>query len=176
MSEIKLTPKQENFCQEYIKTGNASEAYRISYNTKTKSENTINVNASKLLSETKISLRVKELKEQLEEKHNITKDMILKELANIAFVRESEFYHDDGRVKQLSELTDEQKSALASYQYKKINLGDGEYIEVPIFKAQDKLKAIETLNKMLGYNEPDRVEHSGETTQNIKTLDDFYAD
>ena len=32
MDEIKLTPKQERFCQVYIETGNASEAYRAAYN------------------------------------------------------------------------------------------------------------------------------------------------
>ena len=28
----RLTPKQEGFCQNYIETGNASEAYRLNYN------------------------------------------------------------------------------------------------------------------------------------------------
>jgi len=166
----KLTPKQELFAQTYIKTGNASEAYRTAYNTSKMKKESINVNASKLLIDTKVTLRLEELRKDLADSHNITKDRLLKELANIAFVKESEFYHNDGSVKMLSELTEEQKSALSQYGFKKIPIGDGQYEDVPVFKAQDKLKAIETISKMLGYNEPDKVEHSG----SILTIDDFY--
>lgn len=176
MEKIKLTPKQELFSQTYIKTGNASEAYRTAYDVKTKSDNTINVQANKLINDPKINLRVKQLQKEQQEKHNITKDRLLKELASIAFVKESEFYHDDGSVKKLSELTEEQKSALSQYSFKSVKIEDGVYEDVPVFKAQDKLRAIETISKMLGFNEPDKVEHSGEMTQNIKTLDDFYED
>lgn len=162
-----LTPKQELFAQTYIKTGNASEAYRTAYNVKTKSDGTINVEANKLKDHPKISLRIKELQEDLASSHNITKDRILKELANIAFIKESDFYHDDGSVKLLSELTDEQKSALSQYGVKSIRIADGVYEDVPLFKAHDKIKAIEIISKMLGFNEPAKIEHSGE----IKSID-----
>lgn len=177
MEEIKLTANQEKFCQIYMQTGNQSEAYRQAYpkSLKWKPE-AVNVQASTLMSNSKVSLRVKELQKEQQEKHNITKDRLLKELASIAFVKESEFYHDDGSVKRLSELTEEQKSALSQYSFKTVKVEDGVYEDVPVFKAQDKLKAIETISKMLGFNEPDKVEHSGEMTQNIKTLDDFYED
>lgn len=163
----KLTPKQENFCQEYIKTGNASEAYRKSYDTSRYTDKSVNEKASQFLKNVKIKSRIEELQKDLEKKHDITKDRVLRELANIAFMKESEFYNDDGSVKLLSELTPEQKSALASYGFKSVNMGDGIFEDVPIFKAQDKLKAIEVLTKMLGYNEPEKVEHSGEVTNKV---------
>lgn len=58
-----LTPKQEAFCLAYLETGNASEAYRRSYSAENMKPQSINVNASKLLADTKIALRVKELQD-----------------------------------------------------------------------------------------------------------------
>lgn len=57
-----LTPKQEAFCLAYLKTGNASEAYRQAYSAANMKPDGINVNASKLLSNTKVALRLEELR------------------------------------------------------------------------------------------------------------------
>ena len=81
---MNLTPKQEAFCQAYLETGNASEAYRIAYNVKENTKDTtISPKASKLLKEYKISTRVKELQNQLEERHNVTKDQLVEEYLDI---------------------------------------------------------------------------------------------
>ena len=60
-----LTPKQEAFALAYVETGNASEAYRRSYDVspETKPES-IWVNASKLLADAKVAQRVKQLQEE----------------------------------------------------------------------------------------------------------------
>ncbi|AEP36214.1 terminase small subunit [Taylorella asinigenitalis] len=76
----KLTEKQEKFCRLYVETGNASEAYRQAYETKTKSANAQYVEANKLISNPKIALRVNQLKETHQKKHNITVDSLLYEL------------------------------------------------------------------------------------------------
>ena len=69
-----LTEKQENFCQAYIETGNASEAYRQSYNAENMKPKTINERASRLLKECKISARVNDLQDAHTERHNVTVD------------------------------------------------------------------------------------------------------
>lgn len=71
-----LTPKQEAFCLAYIETGNASEAYRRSYNAGKMQPATINVKASQLLADDKIAVRVAELKAAHVERHNVTIDTI----------------------------------------------------------------------------------------------------
>jgi hypothetical protein len=71
-----MTPKQEAFCLAYIETGNASEAYRQAYNAGKMKPGSVNVNASKLLADTKIALRVAELKSELFERHKVTADTI----------------------------------------------------------------------------------------------------
>jgi len=65
---MSLTQKQENFCLAYIKCGNASQAYRESYNTEKMKAEGITVNASKLLANTNVALRVQELRTKVETK------------------------------------------------------------------------------------------------------------
>jgi len=56
-----LTQKQENFCLEYIKCGNASEAYRKCYNAKNMKEQVINNKASLMLQKGEIRVRIDSL-------------------------------------------------------------------------------------------------------------------
>lgn len=74
-----LNPKQEKFCQLYVELGNASEAYRQAYNSKAK-PTSVNVSASQLLSEPKITLRVEAIREALRANHGITLQDLLDEL------------------------------------------------------------------------------------------------
>lgn len=79
MSE--LTIKQENFCQKYIELGNASEAYRQSYDVSPDcAKETIWVNSCKLLSDANVSQRVKELQQLAQEVHLVTVGTITAEL------------------------------------------------------------------------------------------------
>jgi phage terminase small subunit len=75
-----LTIKQEKFCMVYIETSNASEAYRQAYNCENMKENSINVNASKLLADAKITLRLEELRKEHAERHNLTINDLIREL------------------------------------------------------------------------------------------------
>lgn len=75
-----LTIKQERFCMVYVETGNASEAYRQAYNAENMKEASINVNASKLLTDAKIALRIKELKSGHTKRHELTIDDLVKQL------------------------------------------------------------------------------------------------
>ena len=130
-----LTPKQELFCQTYVKTGNASEAYRTAYNASKMKDTTINEKSSRLLKEYKISTRVNFLRNKVEEKHDLTKDKIINRLKEIIFAQEQ--------------------------------------LGVDKIDLTAMNKAIDTVNKMLGYNEPEKVEHSGSLNHRL-TLDDFY--
>ena len=60
-----LTAKQEAFVQNLIQGMNQADAYRSAYNCKNMTDNSIYVNASKLVSDAKVAQRLKELREQL---------------------------------------------------------------------------------------------------------------
>lgn len=85
---MKLTQKQERFVQELIKGKSQREAYKIAYDAKKMSDNSIDVNASKLLKNTKVALRYNELRTKVvkraEEKAIITAEEVLRGIASIA--------------------------------------------------------------------------------------------
>jgi len=79
-TNVSVTPKQETFCQVYLETGNATEAYRQSYNCKRMKPETINRTAKDLLDNRKIAARLKELRSEHQGRHNITIDNLTQEL------------------------------------------------------------------------------------------------
>jgi len=74
-----LTPKQEQFCQKYIESGNVSEAYRQAYAGNMKSE-TIHRNACALLENSKVATRIADLQAGHRQHHDVTIDLITAEL------------------------------------------------------------------------------------------------
>lgn len=66
---MKLTPKQEKFCQKYIELSSASEAYREVYDAENMKPETIHVKACELKSNGKVAERIKELQNMAVERH-----------------------------------------------------------------------------------------------------------
>lgn len=161
MSKIKLTPKQERFCNTYVEIGNASAAYREAYSCDGMKDKTINEKASKLLKKDKISTRVKELQEELKQKSDISKDRILDELSAILDAKITDYVQFDGmniKFKPFDELTEKQVKAIES-------IKEGRFgIEL---KLHGKSWTIERICKMLGFDTPEKVEHSGLIKANI---------
>jgi hypothetical protein len=80
MAKSKLTPKQEAFALAYVETGNASEAYRRSYNVKSSTPQAVWVSACRVLADAKVSLRVAQLQERAVKRHDVTIDSLTQEL------------------------------------------------------------------------------------------------
>ena len=59
---MKLTPKQEAFCHAIVAGKSQSQAYRNSYDCGKSAYNTINVEASQMMADPKIAIRVKALR------------------------------------------------------------------------------------------------------------------
>ena len=74
-----LTIKQETFCQKYIETGNASEAYRQAYGSKGKPE-TVARSAHELIVHPKVAARLAEMRETLAKAHGVTIAGLISEL------------------------------------------------------------------------------------------------
>ena len=76
-----LTPKQEQFCREYVIDFNATQAaIRAGY-----SENGAEVQAHRMLSNANIQELIKSLQDTTAEKLQITKEMIVENIKSIAF-------------------------------------------------------------------------------------------
>lgn len=78
-----LTVKQENFCNYYVESGNASEAYRRAYDCRKMKPETVNVKAAELLRYGKIAVRVATLQAEMKAKSDITKEEILQLCADV---------------------------------------------------------------------------------------------
>ena len=85
-----LTVKQEKFCLEYAKTGNAVQSYIKAYN-KDNSYSCAGVESHRLLKNPKIKAKLKELHET----HNAEKIMQIEEMK----IRLTDIARDDGSIK-----------------------------------------------------------------------------
>jgi phage terminase small subunit len=84
-----MTPKQEKFAQCIADGMNQADAYRAAYDASNMKDSSIYVNASKLLSDTKVAQRVKELKEQLSSKALWTRADSVRALQNAISIAEN---------------------------------------------------------------------------------------
>lgn len=71
-----MTPKQEAFARAYVETGNASEAYRRSYNAGNMKPEAIKVKACELLKNGNVAVTVERLQLKHQKRHEITVDSI----------------------------------------------------------------------------------------------------
>ena len=69
-----LTVKQNNFCQNYVLTGNASEAYRLSYDAENMKTETIHRKSTELMQHGLVSARIQELQKDVQATYEITLD------------------------------------------------------------------------------------------------------
>ena len=158
---MNLTPKQEKFCNLYVELGNASQAYRQSYSCSKMKMETINNKAYQMLCRGDIRTRVSELQAELDKKSDYRKEDALKTLKDIAtanildFVQIDEVEFGETKlqqviVKDLNQLTEAQKKCVKSIQPMR---GGG--VKVELYSSLD---AIDRLSKMLGWDEPTKVQ------------------
>lgn len=86
----KLTPKQEKFCQEYIQCGNASDAYRAAYDCSKMLPQTVNRAAFGLFNNSKITTRIKDLRDKAAEAAMVTLQGHLNDLKRLRDAAEAD--------------------------------------------------------------------------------------
>jgi hypothetical protein len=80
MPHVKLTAKQEAFCQAIADGMTQADAYRAAYSAEKMTDKAIYVKASELMASGNVSVRVAELKQALAEKQLWTREMSVKGL------------------------------------------------------------------------------------------------
>ena len=75
-----LTEKQARFVAEYLKTGNASEAYRAAYNAANMKPETIQQRAYELLKNGEVAARLAEARERVQKRAEITLESLTQDL------------------------------------------------------------------------------------------------
>lgn len=186
----KLTAKQQRFCDEYLIDLNATQAaIRAGYSEKTATEQ-----GARLLTNVKVQEYIQERKQDRVERTEITQDMVLKELAIIAFSNAADYasviekqamvdvegetiplvdtdgnpvMHRTVEPVLTAELTENQKKALSVIKKGR----DG--FEV---KPYDKVRALELLGKHLGmWTEKVEVESKSKSPYDELSVEELKA-
>lgn len=77
---MNMTPKQIAFCQAYLETGDASEAWRRSYDASKSNKNSVNRRGHEMLQHSKVIAYLAEERAHIMARHRITVDDLLREL------------------------------------------------------------------------------------------------
>ena len=162
--EKELNERQKKFCDEYIYDWNASRAYSVAYPDE-KTNESIRANASRLLTNDNIQAYIKEIQADIQKQAGISRLMVINEHKKLAFSSIAHLHNKWIELKDFDSLSDEQKDCIAEIDTKvlKKNLGtnqepeivDVEYVKIKLY---DKQKSLDSISKMLGFNEPDKVE------------------
>lgn len=122
-----LTPQQEKFAQLVASGETYADAYRESYkvNAKTKIES-IWQSSSRIMSDIKVQSRVKELQAKTIKRNEVTLDEVLKEMAEWLKFNVKTIFNENGTMKLLHEMTDQEASCIASYEVVELFGGSGE--------------------------------------------------
>lgn len=145
-----LNEKQEKFCKEYVVDYNATQAaIRAGY-----SEDSAGAQSHKLLKKAEIQLTISKLQNKASKRLEINQDMVIMEIANIAFADIGLIcdWDDEGNLV----LKDREKmgtaiKAVNAIQAQKYYDKDGNHTSTKLqFRMNDKLKALELLSKHLG--------------------------
>lgn len=138
-----MTKKQKIFADEYLIDLNATRAYRVAYPSVKKDETAAQA-GSRMLRNVKVQEYISERMQERQQRTEVTQDMVVKELAAIAFSRATDYAAVKGGtvcIKDTDSLSDEQIRAIAGIKEGRNG------IEI---KLNDKEKALELLGRHLG--------------------------
>lgn len=148
-----MTNAQKRFCDEYLIDLNATRAYKVAY-PNCKKDETARANSSRLLTIANIQEYISEKQIEIEKRTEVTQDMVIKELAKIAFLDIRKLYTENGQLKNVADIDDDTAGAISSletleeydgYGDDREKIGDTQKV-----KLLDKTKALELLGRHLG--------------------------
>ena len=153
-----LNHKQEKFVKEYIYDWNATRAYKVAYPDYGTDENA-RASSSRLLTNVNIQDYITEIQKDLEKLAGISRQRVLEEHMKIAFSSIAHLHNTWIDRKEFEELTEQQKACIAEIDVKQVNSKEKGYnVEQVKIKLYDKQKALESISRMLGYNEAEKHE------------------
>lgn len=169
----KLTPKQEAFVLEMLKSpGNAAAAYRRA-GYAASSDHVASVCAAQLLAKPVISSAIEEARQERRERALIDADSVVKELALVALSDVGDvldFSQAEPRLRPANLIPEAARRAISSVKVRRYVEGSGEAtrtVEVVEFKLWNKLTALAKLMPHVGLkDDAPLLPPAGETTVN----------
>lgn len=156
----KLTPKQERFCQEIVKGGSQSDAYRVSFKPKKMKDKTIHEEASRVAADPKVSARIAELMAPVVAKVQMTREEWFLEMEKMMRGDVRKLFDEFGNPIDVPSLSDNEASMIEGFEfeetYTKVKKADGDTDAVPTgyvkkYKLTPKLKRALEFGKVMGW-------------------------
>jgi len=144
-----LTARKEAFALGVFEGKSLSDAYRDAFPQAARwKTTTVHRRASDMIRDAQVVARLEEIKKQAIENSQITADMIVRELARVAFANKKQLvsWGPDGIVlRDSDELTDGEAAAVAE-----VSETTGRYTQSVRIKTHDKVKALDLLGRYAG--------------------------
>lgn len=181
----KLSLNHEHFCQVYIETGSATEAYlRAVAGDKTMNRYVAGVCGCQLLKSPKIQARISTLYQPTLDRYEVTADKVVRELAKLAFSNLQDYMSvdSDGLPRlDLSAIDRDQAAAISEVTCEIIRTEREDGSSLPVLKAKiklaDKRASLVELGKLVGVisstvNVKGDVKHTHEHNHRAEPLSD----
>lgn len=160
MAASDLTEKQKIFCREYILDWNATRAAKVAGY----SENTASEMGYENLNKPQIKAYIEEIKSDIEKQAGISALGVALEYKKLAFSSLADLQRDWLTLEEWDALTPDQKACISEIKRTtrkvKTKGSDDEELETIQIKLHDKNKALDSLTKLLGYNAPEKHDHT----------------
>jgi phage terminase small subunit len=165
-----MTPKEIKFCQEYLLDLNATQAaIRAGYSKRSARQ----IGADNM-AKPYISAWIDEQRKAAAKRTELTQDRILQEYAKIAFSDIRKIFNEQNAVIDIKDIDDDTAASISSTEsfeeYDRDGVLSGFTKKV---KLWDKVRALDSISKVLGYNAPDKVQVENSGTLNIAPLGDY---
>lgn len=150
-----LTNKQKQFARLVAEGNTYADAYRQAYevNPETKVES-IWQSSSRLMADVKVQSRVKEIQDENKKRNQVTLDEVIQEMANWLRFDVKSIFNEDGTMKSLHEMSNQESSSIASFEVIELFGGSGENRakigELKKVKLIDKQAVADKLMKYFG--------------------------
>ena len=172
---MKLTGQQEKFAVGVASGKTQADAYRDAYpKAKKWKDDAVYVEASRLLDNPKVSLRLKELRERIAGLGIASAERTLLEATRIALFDPRNLFFDDGTPKPITALDDDTAAALAGLDVVEEFEGSGEDRKfvgyTKKYKVADKNSALEKLFKHHGLYERDNQQKTDPIADMLKSI------
>ena len=155
VGKVRLTPKQQRFCEEYLIDLNATQAaIRAGYSKKTANEQ-----GARLLVNVSISHYISELKATLREDNKVTAQMVIDELVKIGLANIQDFINGGNSVLELKGLDKNKTAAVAGI---KTTINENTGSITTDLRFHNKVAALDLLGKHFGIFERDNDQRKPE--------------
>lgn len=166
-TRIKVTPKQEKYCQNYVISGRKSASYRLAYCCDNMKPESVNRKAFELHQNVNVTARIEQLREKMAERNRLTTDKLVDMLSEMASFDPADAYNEDGTLKAVEEMPRANRLMLAGLESDEWVSKDLKITTNKKIKHLNRNQSIDQLLRVFGAYEKDNAQRRAKVKQTI---------